>query len=150
MCRWPRADAYWAKRAGENWAAAPAQRKEAGLVVATGFVDSNYAWKGARASATQALAWPRRGVVVDGVPAPLDAVPRQVSDAVCELALKALSGDIAPDVMPDVVTETTVGPITKKYAPTKQNGGQKQYAYVDSLLRTLVAGGSSQIRLVRA
>ncbi|MGE8367004.1 DnaT-like ssDNA-binding protein [Cupriavidus sp.] len=143
------ADAYHAKRGNSAWAAAVTATKEGALVRASGFVDAEYAWKGIRRTSTQALSWPRYDVVLDGYPLLPDIIPARVKDAVCELALKALAGDIAPDVLPDVVIETTVGPITKKYAPAKQNGGQKRYAYVDSLLGPLVSGGSGQIKLVR-
>ncbi|MGT2429251.1 DnaT-like ssDNA-binding protein [Cupriavidus basilensis] len=144
------ADAYWIKRSSAAWVAAATTLKESTLVRATSFVDAENAWKGVRRTSTQALSWPRYDVMVDGYLLLPDVIPARVKDAVCELALKALAGDIAPDVLPDVVTETTVGPITKKYAPAKQNGGQKRYAYVDSLLAPLVSGGSGQIKLTRA
>lgn len=144
------ADAYHAKRGNTAWTAADVPGKEGALVRATGYVDAEYGWKGIRATSIQALAWPRYDVEVDGYPVLTTVIPQKVKDAVCEMALKALAGDIAPDVLPDVVTETTVGPITKKYAPAKQNGGRKRYTYVDSLLAPLVSGGSGQIKLTRA
>ena len=143
------ADAYWAKRGNEAWANSLIPDKETALVRATSYADAEYGWRGCRASSTQALDWPRYDVVVDGYPLDGTTIPRQVQDAVCELALKALAGEIAPDVSPQQVTEQTVGPITRKFAE-ERNGGQKRYAYVDSLLRRLVTGGGGQIALVRA
>lgn len=143
------ADAYWAKRSSSAWAAADTEFKEAALVRATSFVDAEYTWKGVRRTAEQALAWPRYDVCLDGYPLSPDEIPLKVKDAVCELALRALTGNLADDVLPQQVIETTVGPITKKYAPVERNGGQKQYPFVDALLRGLVSGGGGQIKLVR-
>lgn len=143
------ADAYWAKRPGSAWGAAPNAEREGALVRATGYVDAEYAWRGTRATAVQALDWPRYDVVLDGYPLDGTTIPRPVKDAVCEMALKALAGDLVGDVSPQQVVEQTVGPITRKFA-AERNGGQKQYPYVDSLLRGLVSGGSGQIRLTRA
>lgn len=143
------ADAYWAKRGNAAWPAALIQDREAALVRATSYVDAEYRWRGTKAKPAQALAWPRYDVYVDAWPLDSTIIPRQVKDAVCEMALKALAGDIAADVSPQQVIEQTVGPITRKFAE-ERNGGQKQYSYVDSLLGPLVSGGSGQIRLVRA
>lgn len=144
------ADAYWAKRTTDAWTAALIPDKESALVRATSYVDAEYRWRGTKAAPTQALAWPRYDVYVDDWPLDSTIIPRQVKDAVCELALKALAGELAADVAPQQVIEQTVGPITRKFAPDERNGGQKQYSYVDSLLSPLVSGGSGQIRLVRA
>ncbi|AMR77676.1 DnaT-like ssDNA-binding protein [Cupriavidus nantongensis] len=144
------ADAYHSKRGNTAWAGVAADDKESALVRATGYVDAEYSWKGVRASAGQALAWPRYDVRTDGYPVDPDVVPQRVKDAVCELALKTRTGELSPDISPQQVVEQTVGPITRKFAPAERNGGQKRYAYVDSLLRQLVAGGGGQIRLVRA
>ncbi|WP_373379900.1 DnaT-like ssDNA-binding protein [Cupriavidus nantongensis] len=144
------ADAYWSKRPGSAWGAAAEAAREGALVRATGYVDATYDWRGTRATAVQALDWPRYDVVLDGYPLDGTTIPARVKDAVCEMALKALAGDISADVSPQQVVEQTVGPITRKFAPNERNGGQKQYPYVDSLLRGLVSGGSGQIRLTRA
>lgn len=144
------ADVYWAKRQSDAWAATLTPDKEAALIRATAHVDAGYGWRGCRASSTQALAWPRYDVVVDGYDLDSTIIPKQVRDAVCELALKALAGELVADVSPQQLVEQTVGPITRKFAPEERNGGQKLYPYVDSLLGPLVSGGSGQIRLVRA
>lgn len=144
------ADAYWAKRQSDVWASKMPPDKEAALIRATAHVDASYGWRGCRESSTQALAWPRYDVYVDGWPLESTTIPKQVRDAVCELALKALTGELVADVSPQQLVEQTVGPITRKFAPEERNGGQKLYPYVDSLLGPLVSGGSGQIRLVRA
>lgn len=144
------ADAYWAKRPGNDWAVAAASAREGALVRATGYIDATYDWHGVRSTAAQSLDWPRYDVMLDGYPVDSATIPAKVKDAVCEMALKALAGDVAADVSPQQVVEQTVGPITRKFAASERNGGQKQYPYVDALLRGLVSGGSGQIRLVRS
>ncbi|WP_434033588.1 DnaT-like ssDNA-binding protein [Cupriavidus sp. a3] len=132
------ADSYHGDRGNANWSAATT--KEAALINATSYVDSLYRFQGLRASDTQALEWPRAGVT---------GIPKRLKDAVCELALRALSGPLAADVAPEQVIETTVGPITKKYAAAPLNGGRKRYPLVDGMLRPLLVVTSGNVPLLR-
>ncbi|MGO4326739.1 DnaT-like ssDNA-binding protein [Cupriavidus sp. 2TAF22] len=131
------ADAYHADRGNTAWASATA--KEAKLINATAYADSMYRFQGQAAGTTQALEWPRAGVT---------GIPKRVKDAVCELALRALAGPLAADVKPDQVTETTVGPITKKYG-AQRNDGRVRYPLVDGLLRPLLLVTGGNVPLLR-
>lgn len=122
---------------------------EAALRNATVYLDTEYSFKGERADAAQALEWPR---VNAG--APPDVVPSQVVSACCELAVRALAGPLRQDISSTAagaVTETTVGPITKRYAAAAgaRVDGQTQFAAVNALLRRWLSSYGSSVKLVR-
>lgn len=137
------ADAYHAAR-GNEWAGS-ASVKEAALRRATDYMAA-YTWKGERISATQALAWPRDGVVVDGYEVDADSVPAAVQRACAELALRALTEPLAPDLDRQVVSET-IDAISVTYAQGARES--KRWAAAENLLRPYLTG-SSGVRLVRA
>lgn len=61
------------------------------LLQAMLYVDS-LSFKGTRASDTQRLKWPRYGVYIDGVSISSSAIPQQLKDLECEVALAIDSG----------------------------------------------------------
>lgn len=137
------ADAYHAARGNAAWTGTDAA-KESALRRATDYLDRlNYA--GTRASAAQALAWPRYDVMLDEYDIAADAVPARVVKAACELALRALSSDLLPDQGGADVTRETVGPVSVEYAPSP-SGGRPRYGVVADLLRPLLVGGSRVLR----
>jgi hypothetical protein len=122
---------------GNTWTGTVAA-KEAALRRATQYIDAMYRFRGYPENESQALAWPRYDYTW-----PVKAV----TDATCELALRALSGALYADEDAAVVESEKVGPIEVKYA---RNMGQKRYRLVDDLLSAYVIGGRGQSRLVRA
>lgn len=80
------------------WQAADTFTKEAAIRQATAMLDRYVRWVGGRSSFTQALAWPRNGVVytdtwsfewgqtLSGNPIPGDIIPQWLKDATAELA----------------------------------------------------------------
>jgi hypothetical protein len=145
------ANSYHTKRGNTAWMAEPAGERVVALRKATTYIDAAYVWRGTRASATQSLAWPRIGVCREGFSIPSNAVPIDLQRAVCELALKALSTELMPDVAPDVVTQESVGPVSVSYGQAR-NGGLTRFSLVDAMLRglTLAGGAGGSVRLVRA
>ena len=123
--------------------------KESALRNATQYIDATYRFKGYRVAQHQALMWPRSGVVFDGYMLAYDVIPAMLKTACIELAIKAISGSLIVDPASQYVTDVQVGPI-KKSMSAPQNGGQKTYSLIDSLLRDLIAGGSGSVQLVRA
>ena len=87
------ADAYFTERMhSTDWSASV--DKEAALITCTRLLDRNVKWSGVKASETQALDWPRFGMVDrDGYYVDEDIVPEPVKQAVCELAYFMLGGD---------------------------------------------------------
>lgn len=128
---------YHARRGNAKWGAATEADQEAALIRAVQYLDAHYLWKGTKLVSDQGLAWPRDAA----------GVPRQVRDAQCELALRALSGPLVRDSDGRVVTAKTIGPIKTEYGLT---GSGQTYGIIDAMLRDLVRpAGSGTIRLRR-
>lgn len=138
------ANAYAAAMGHVSWLAAGVTeaQKETALRRATQYVDSRYRYKNSKLNPDQALEWPRAGFTWP---------VKRVLDATCELAVRALAGDLYSDVAPDDnIKSETVGPLTTVYQDA-ENGGQVRFAIVDDLLLPLVASGQmTTIRLERA
>jgi hypothetical protein len=87
------------------WTSCPSEPKEQSLVMATRLIDAYYQFGGRKATAVQALQWPRVGCVdrdsgagvfmLGARPAcfPSDAVPAVVVAATCELARELIVAD---------------------------------------------------------
>ncbi|ATH99537.1 DnaT-like ssDNA-binding protein [Alcaligenes faecalis] len=138
------ADSYAVAMGHVSWLATGVTeaQKETALRRATQYVDSRYRYKNSKLNPDQALEWPRVGF-----PWPV----KRVTDATCELAVRALSGALYADVAPeDNIKSETVGPLTTVYQDA-ENGGQVRFAIVDDLLLPLVVSGQmTTIRLERA
>lgn len=94
------ADDYMATRIHASaWSSATAADKEAVLIWATRLLDQ-LSWQGAKAATTQALRWPRSGVIDrDGYSVEDGAIPQDLKEACAEYALHLLSTDLtaSPD-----------------------------------------------------
>lgn len=143
------ADQYHADRANTGWTGLEAPQKEAFLRRATEYMLAVYRenWKGARATSTQALDWPRTGVVVDGFELAAVTVPVEVQKACAILALKAIKGDLDPDPAA-AVKRKKVDVLEVEYF--EQAGKPAQHKVVADLLRPFLAGHDMNVRLVRA
>lgn len=143
------ADTYHGNRGNTAWAALANPAKEAALRHATDFMSTALRWSGVRATATQALDWPRAGTELNGFPIAANVVPAAVARACAELALRATAGSLSPDAEP-VVLETTVGPLTTKYAPPAAASAADQYPAVVAMLAGLLASANrNQVNMVR-
>lgn len=143
------ATAYHANFGNAAWDNAVIDEKEVALRKATAYIDGHYRFKGEPDSETQALSWPRYGVIVGEFELASNAIPSKVVAATCALALRALSGDLESDESSQYVESVTVGPISRKMSAPRF-GGQKRFAAVDALLRDLTRGGLNSVGLVRA
>lgn len=143
------ADAYHTARGNTAWTGEDAA-KEALLRKATDYMGQVYGlrWKGDRVSAEQALDWPRDGVEAFGFGVDTDIVPDAVANACAELALRALSGALTPDVTRRTIREK-VGPIEVEY--DRNAPALPDYQAIDNLLAPYLKGGSGLFRpVVRA
>jgi hypothetical protein len=144
LCSVAFADAYHVAQGNIAWAAAINATKEAALIKATLYLETMYSgrWIERRVHELQALAWPRCYVVdVDGFALGSDVVPKQVKQAVAEVALRVVNGDtLLPDVATadaNVVSESvSVGPISTSTTYSGKKATKKRYEVVESLLRT--------------
>lgn len=144
------ASAYFTARGVTAWAAlATDALREAALRKATEYMTAVYRsrWQGARFTETQALDWPRAGVVRDSWQVGTDEVPVEVQRATAELALRAAAGDLSPDLK-QAKTSVTVGPIRTDY--DRSSPQAKRYRAIDAMLAPfLKAGGGISVGLVR-
>lgn len=144
------ADAHHAARGNARWAQLQVIEKEQALRRATDYMGQMYSakWKGVRARAGQALDWPRADVRLPGAGCvPSDAIPRQITQATAELALRAAAGELAAD-LGRTVAEKTIGPIKTVYAAGAPE--YVRYRAIDLLLKPLLGGGGLGIKLERA
>ena len=136
-------DLYHANRGNSLWTGIDSV-KESALRKAVAYLDGNYRsrWKGDRVSfGTQALEWPRYNVEVPGGGLfgfaafnnwlPSDSIPQRLKDAQCELALRALTAELAADATGNIKREKVDVLETEYFA----NSVPKQvYTIVDQLL----------------
>lgn len=150
------ADTYHGNRNNTGWTGTEAV-KEAALRRAAAYLDGHYRnrWKGQPVKPlTQPMAWPRVGVrLIEGPQVFYDVdpsfydseysgyleittIPQRLKDAQCELALRALSGELAVDGENNILSKKVDVLETSYMAGTVK--GQKQYQIVDQLLSDLV------------
>lgn len=131
------ADAYHADRGNNAWTGAEAV-KQAALVRATDYIEQIYGerWQGAPVSMSQALSWPRGGVA--NVPA--DIVPVRLKQAVCQLALEAVSGIELNPTLDRAIKKEKIGPLETEYMNNASSGEVRPA--IDGLLRALLRGGN--------
>lgn len=138
------ADAYFAARAVAAWAEAGAPARDAALLRATAFLEGGYRWVGRLVDPAQPLAWPRTGAR-DAEGRPLNGIPDRLKAACAELALVALTGDLAPPLeRGGRVLSERVGPVAVDYTADAPPG--RSFPAVDALLRGLVRGASATVR----
>ena len=145
------ADTYHTNNGTAAWALASNEAKEAALRKACRYLDGRYRarWKGRRVQpVAQALEWPRGGVCIgETYPAgnathdvgfggeiyiPYDSIPQRLKDAQCELALRALDGDLAADASTGVKREKVDIIDTEYFAGAVP--GQTAYVAVEQLI----------------
>lgn len=143
------ADLYHSQRGNTAWAAYTTAKKDESLRNATEWLDAEFAgmWQGQRATVTQALAWPRVGVCMDGVTIASNALPVALVRATCEMALRAGAASLTKDETAQVKSKT-VGPLSITYADGARQ--QTKYTQVQNLVTPLLGASRNSIRLVRA
>lgn len=147
------ADAYFSDRGNDLWPQGTDEpglsSKQQALILATDYIELIFGHRflGSKLLETQALSWPREGVVIGDVEVPSDAVPQAVQRACFEYAVRALSTELLPDPVIDesglakAATEETVGPITVKYqviGTAEQRQVIRAYPKADRLLYQLL------------
>ncbi len=144
------ATTYHANRGNSTWAALASDTvREQALRKATDYMEQSYRirWKGYRVNSTQKLSWPRYEVKrIDQYGyMPSDYVPLEVQNACAELALKAASEDLAPDLEQGVKREK-IGPIETEYDTA--SAPFKVFRAVDNMLSPLFGNVGGVFRKV--
>lgn len=142
------AGTYHTNRGNAAWAALSTDTiREQCLRKATDYMIQAYTdrWQGVRYVAeTQALDWPREGVVVNGEEVAYTVVPTIIKNACAELALKAATATLLEDQEQGVLSET-VGPISVTYNGSSPQA--KRYKSVDAMLAPYLKSGGSGISM---
>jgi len=146
------ANTYLANRGYTAWDALDdTDAKEPALRKATDYLTAMFKgrWQGEIVDEDQALDWPRYDVVVDGYDVASDSVPLAVQKACAELAYRATTADLSPDLTQGVLSES-VGQISVTY--DKSSPQRTRYAYVDALLAPYLTsrGNTAMMSLVRS
>lgn len=135
--------AHHVSRGNTSWAALTAYEREVAARKAADYMTQTYRslWKGVKMTATQGLDWPRGYVyttpylngAVGEYPYLVadDIVPTDVFHAFADLALKAATADLNPDLAKDIVSQT-VGPISTTYSASSPQ--YKRYRAIDMIL----------------
>lgn len=137
-------DAYHAKRGNAAWTGTDAV-KEAAILKAAAYLDGHYCnrFKGEQYQPLlQNMQWPRTGVIVQGgYLFPSDSIPQKLQDSQCELALIALSSDLAPILSAGIKREKLDIIETEYFAGTP--AGTTVYTVVNNLLADLLKSVNS-------
>jgi hypothetical protein len=134
------ASTYHTNRGNAAWAALASDTvREQCLRKATDYLEAMYEWQGVRVSETQALDWPRYGVVVNSWEVDSDTIPEAIKRACAELALKASTGDLLADLTRGVLREK-VDVIEVQYDPNSPE--ITRYSFIDAMLKPYCTGGS--------
>jgi hypothetical protein len=150
------ADAYFAERGNEVWAAIAADAdKEVLLIRATDYIESIFSRRfiGEMVATDQALSWPR----TDAGSYPDDSIPIVLLKATSEYALRANDGPLMPDPTMDasgfstVVTKKVIGPIEKEFAVMGGSNPRlvRSYPAADALMASLLQPGTGGNRVTR-
>lgn len=98
--------------------AASTASREAALIMATRMMDAYQCFTGAAATSTQALLWPRTGMLTKtGFALDSSVIPQQLKDATAELAIAMLVSDILADsdVAVQGITSISAGPVSLSF-----------------------------------
>lgn len=143
------ADAHFAARNVPSWDGSEAHR-EGLLRLATDYMLARYQWAGERVTATQALDWPRSGIVAHGFDVASNAVPLAIQRACAELAHRAnhSPSGLMPDLGKTTVREK-VDVIEVEYS--QQPGARESTSFdaVDKMLFPYLVSYGTNRRLVR-
>lgn len=104
---------------GETWRTELTDTKQRALLTATRLLDQHIEWCGSPTTTTQALAWPRQGLVdINGAALSSTAIPARMREATAELARQLLAEDRSADNEIDTkgLTSLTVGPIAMSFS----------------------------------
>ena len=125
------ADAYFLKRGITEWDGLA--NKESLIIRSMDYIENNYTYQGTKLVSTQSLQFPR---LINGE----TVYPIAIKNALCELALKANSGDLLQDTGKTTIREK-VGTLEVEYDANQDD--LTSYNYVNKLLAPYLVSISS-------
>ena len=137
------ADEYHTDRGNDSWTGTDAVKQSA-LINATDYIEQLYAgrWNGELVMHDQDLQWPRYGFIDPE----FDEIPDRLKQAVCILALEALSGSLNPSLNRAVKREK-VDVIEVEYM---DNASERiKRPAVDGLVKPYLIAGALNAKVVR-
>jgi hypothetical protein len=137
---------YHLDRGNAAWAGAASDTvRQGALVRATDYIEQTYGddWKGEPVATDQALSWPRCGLC--GVDT--DEIPDRLKQAVCLLALEALSADLNPVLDRAIKRERVEGAVETEFMDSAKPG--KARPAISGLLCPYLFGSALNGRVVR-
>lgn len=109
-----------------TWDNATDDEKNRALVMATALLDEWYEWAAWPTEETQALQWPRAGVMDHLRISEIDdmVIPQKLKDATAELARQVLAEDITADnaVVEGGISSFSAGPVSFSFRPDFTGG----------------------------
>lgn len=111
------------------------------MIKAVDYLESKRArYQGNKINASQALQFPRSGVVIDGFDIAAESTPALLKPAQFQLVMQIHAGvDLMPTSTGPFVVEDTVGPLTTKYSDKVNVNALPEIPAVDVLLEPLFA-----------
>lgn len=143
------ADAYFLLRGNVVWAAiATEEVKEQLLRKASDYILGTFGprWQGVRLLSTQALDWPRVGVISNDWEVAANTIPFLVANASAELALQANSGELLENTGPSVKREK-IGPLETEFNAFESS--EIKYTQIDRLLSPFFRSSGLTVNLIR-
>lgn len=110
------------------------------LIKAMDYIEG-LSYKGTKVTSTQALQWPRIGVVIDGYVNSSDNIPTELKNGEMETAVAIDGGEDPLADIPRTTTKSTVGPISVEYATGSSS--TTIVRKINNQLRKLLANGSN-------
>jgi hypothetical protein len=128
---------------------------ESQLVLAMDYLEAlRDEYQGSKTDTTtpQNLQWPRQNVVIDGEDFSDSAIPVELVDAQCRLAVEQETGyDLFPTDSGKFITKEQTGPLVTEYSEKIVPGQMPRISAVDSLLKPLFSKnlGSASLTTIR-
>lgn len=119
-CTLAEANTYHDSRlANSAWTSASSANQTVALVMAARVLDAMYDWVSWRTTTTQALEWPRTGVLAKNELVNIGdmVIPQELKNAQAELAFQLLSGDrtLDSDIETQGITGLSAGPVSLSF-----------------------------------
>ena len=141
------ADNYYTLRAYTDWEKFPLSLKEAALIQATLYIDTQYDWRGVQSYDDQGLSFPRSGIYTPKNE-PVVGVPNSIKRATLELAKKVVRVNSdgtynLTELVPDIDIDNKVKKTRNKFAVMEEEviymtpietSGLRPFPSIDALI----------------